>query len=66
MLIKGEAPWKLSHLKAKLTTIWNVKHHWRLVSLDKGFYLIQLPSEDDNNLLWSMGSLNLKPRMLQL
>lgn len=55
ILAKGEMPWKLHDLKKKLTFLWNVKHPWKFVSLSKGFYLIQLPSEDDCNVIWGRG-----------
>ncbi|PON38969.1 Zinc knuckle CX2CX4HX4C, partial [Trema orientale] len=65
-LSKGDSPWKLPDLKFKLQSVWQLPPSWRLISLGKGFFHILLPSEEDKNKVWGMGSLNLKPRVLRL
>ncbi|PON36543.1 hypothetical protein TorRG33x02_349140, partial [Trema orientale] len=60
-LSKGDLPWKLSDLKFKLQSIWQLSSDWRLISLGRGFFHILLNSPEEKARVWSMGSMNLKP-----
>ncbi|PON86016.1 Zinc knuckle CX2CX4HX4C [Trema orientale] len=64
-LSKGDSPWKLADLKFKLQSIWKLSSAWRLISLGKDFFHILLSSEEEKNRVWTMGSMNLKPGILQ-
>ena len=66
VLSNGEKPWKLVDLKAKLQSIWKLNSIWRLISLGKRYFQIMLNSNVDKNMVWSLGSLNLKPGVLRL
>lgn len=66
ILSKGETPWQLAKLKAKLSSLWNLKSHWRLISLGRGFFHVLLATTQDKYAIWSHGSLNLKPGILRL
>ncbi|KAK0571609.1 hypothetical protein LWI29_018788 [Acer saccharum] len=66
ILSNGEKPWKLADLKAKMQSIWKLNSVWRLISLGKGYFQILLNLDADKNMVWSLGSLNLKPGVLRL
>ncbi|KAK3229883.1 hypothetical protein Dsin_001764 [Dipteronia sinensis] len=66
VLSSGKKPWKLVDLKAKLQSVWKLNSVWRLISLGKGYFHIMLNSYADKNMVWSLGSLNLKPGVLRL
>ncbi|KAK3222027.1 hypothetical protein Dsin_009052 [Dipteronia sinensis] len=66
ILLSGEKPWKLVDLKAKLQSVWKLNSVWRLISLGKGYFQIMLNSDADKNMVWSLGSLNLKSGVLRL
>lgn len=48
VLSKGESPWKLSELKSRLSTVWDLQT-WKLISLGKCFFFQVLHSEEDKN-----------------
>ncbi|KAK0605024.1 hypothetical protein LWI29_021929 [Acer saccharum] len=66
VLSSGEKPWKVADLKAKMQSIWKLNSVWRLISLGKGYFQILLNSDADKNMVWILGSLNLKPGVLRL
>ncbi|KAK3222076.1 hypothetical protein Dsin_009101 [Dipteronia sinensis] len=66
VLSSGEKPWKLVDLKAKLQSVWKLTSVWRLISLGKGYFQIILNSDAEKNMVWSLGSLNLKLGVLRL
>ncbi|KAK3225744.1 hypothetical protein Dsin_005606 [Dipteronia sinensis] len=66
VLSSGKKPWKLVDLKAKLQYVWKLASVWRLISLGKGYFQIMLNIDAEKNMVWSLGSLNLKPGVLRL
>ncbi|PON69641.1 hypothetical protein PanWU01x14_087640 [Parasponia andersonii] len=65
ILSKGDKPWSLLDLKARIDLVWKISS-WHLISLRKGYFLILLISEEDKTHVWSMSSLNIKPGILKL
>jgi hypothetical protein len=65
VLNKGDKPWTTHDLTAKLTTVWQTKEQWRMISLGRGFYEFQFASFEDMRLAWSMGTINLKPGVIR-
>ena len=50
VLNKGDNPWALPKLKARLSSLWGLKS-WRLISLGRGFYHILLSAAVDKDLV---------------
>jgi hypothetical protein len=63
---KGDKPLTSRELSGKLSTIWKSANQWKMISLGRGFYEFQFISFEDMRLAWSMGTINLKPRVLRL
>jgi len=42
------------------------RYSWRMLSLGRGFYEFSFAFHDDLHTVWSAGTINLKPRLLQL
>jgi hypothetical protein len=66
LLNKGDKPLTARDLRTKLTSIWKTSNPWRMVSLGRGFYEFQFDSFEDMRLVWSSGTINLKPGLLRL
>lgn len=62
---KGETPWKLVNLEAKLFQIW-ILQTWKLISISMGCYQVFLYTAADKSRIWSMGSLSLKSDILSI
>jgi len=63
---KGEKPYTAKELYLKLSKLWKLSEHWKLVSLGHGFFEFQFPSLEDMHLAWAHDTMNLKPRVLRL
>ncbi|XP_050223701.1 uncharacterized protein LOC126673551 [Mercurialis annua] len=66
VLAKGESPWKLFDLKKKLTSVWNLKSEWKLISMGRGYYHVILNTMEEKNAIWGKGVIALKPGTLRL
>jgi len=52
---KGEKPYTAKELYLKLSKLWKLSGHWKLVSLGHGFFEFQFPSLEDMSLAWAHG-----------
>lgn len=64
VLAKGDKPISTPELKVKLSGIWKLNDGtWMLNPLGKGFFNMDLRSNDVKNVVFARGSLFLKPRV---
>jgi hypothetical protein len=47
VLCKGDKPYTSKEVAVKLLKIWKTKHHWRVMSLGRGFYEFTFGSVED-------------------
>jgi len=66
VLNKGDKPYTAKEIEAKLQKHWKTAAPWTLMSLVRGFYEFFFTSESDLQVVWAMGTLNLKSGLLRL
>ncbi|XP_045831167.1 uncharacterized protein LOC123922495 [Trifolium pratense] len=64
--MKGDLPFTLHDLRAKLTNIWKPLGRWGIVSLGNGFYEFKFSSIEDLRSVRAVSSWSLKPGFLKL
>lgn len=62
ILSRGDSPWKLDHLKQKLSSIWKLMNY-KFTSLE---FHILLYLEENKHRAWAMGALSLKSGILHI
>jgi len=66
VLNRGDKSYTTKEIEAKLHKHWKIDAPWTLMSLGRGFYEFFFNSESDLQVVWAMGTLNLKPGLLRL
>ena len=61
VLNKGDKPYASNEIKDKLRKQWKTAAPWTLLSLGRGFYEFFFATESDLQIVWAMGTVNLKP-----
>jgi len=65
VLSKGDKPYATKDITAKLHKLWKIGP-WHMASLGRGFYEFFFASQEDMCTVWAVGTINLKPGVLQL
>lgn len=62
--MKGDKPIKYKDLKVKLSQIQGVNETtWHITPMDKGFYTLNLKSNELERRVFARGTMHLKPRV---
>ena len=64
-LNKGDKPFAVRELSAKIGKVWKTTAGWKMVPLGKGFYDFHFDSLDDLKKIWAAGTVNLRPGLLR-
>ena len=66
VLNKGDKRYTTKEVSLKLSKIWKISHPWHLKSPGKGFSKFSFGSIEDLRLVWSQGTVNMKPGLVRL
>ena len=55
VLSKGDQPWKIEDLRARLHGLWTPSASWKLISLGRGYYNFHFDSKTDRDKVWNRG-----------
>lgn len=66
VLNKGDKLYTSKEIEVKLQKQWKTTAPWTLLSLGRGFFEFFFASESDLQIVWAMGTVNLKPGVLRL
>ena len=66
VLNKADKPYASKEIEEKLRKQWKTAAPWTLLSLGRGFYEFFFDTETDLQIVWAMGTVNLKPGVLCL
>ncbi|GAU34190.1 hypothetical protein TSUD_162910 [Trifolium subterraneum] len=66
IMTKGDKPLRFQEIRENLIKAWASVEKWQITSLGNGFYEFYFQNRKDLNLVWSIGTWNLKPGLLRL